>query len=51
MASSRNQVPENREVRLMKFSNEVLDQRNVKNEECSSEFAENKGAKRMLLMS
>jgi hypothetical protein len=49
MVGTENQVFENREVMLMKFSNGALTQRDVKNEDSSSEFIENKGAKKLLL--
>ncbi|MGD1101950.1 MAG: hypothetical protein ABSA59_07765 [Terriglobia bacterium] len=51
MAGAKNQVFENREVMLMKFRDGALALRDVKNEECSPEFIENKGARKVLLMS
>jgi len=46
MGGTRNQVIENREVSLTEIRDGARIQRNVRNEECSSEFAENKGAKK-----
>ena len=51
MACGKNQVSENREVMLMRFGNEALTQKDVKNEDCSQWFIENKGAKKVLPMS
>jgi hypothetical protein len=48
MVGTENQVFENREVVLMKLRNKVMTQRDVKNEDSSSEFIENKGAKKVL---
>jgi hypothetical protein len=49
MVGTENQVFENRGFMLMKFRNGAATQKDVKNEECSSEFIENKGAKKVLL--
>jgi len=51
MVGAENQVFEKKEDILMKLRNGGLTQKDVKNEECSSEFIENKGAKQVLLRS
>jgi hypothetical protein len=46
MVGAENQVFENRGVLLANFGNGALTQKDVKNEDCSSEFIENKGEKK-----
>jgi len=51
MLTGEDQVFENMEVTLMKFPSAAMTRRDVKNEDCSSEFIENKWAKKVLLRS
>ena len=46
MAGVKNQVIENKEVMATEFPGGALAQKDVKNEDCSSEFIENKRAKK-----
>jgi hypothetical protein len=49
MVGTKNQVFENRQVRLIRISTRALIQKDVNDEDWSSEFIENKGAKKVVL--